>query len=292
MEVAKHQSALWSDGSWTSHDGLMLHYRDYPGRGDRPPLLMLHGLTRNCRDFEELAPRYAGQWRVLAPDFRGRGLSDCDADPGNYAPGVYAADIIQLLDRLDIDRAIFIGTSLGGLVTMAVAALAPQRIAAAVLNDIGPQLERPGLERINAYVGMTATYRGFEEAAAAIAERNADLHPGYGAAEWLHFARRICRTVEQGVVFDYDIAIAENFRRSLIGPAFDAWPFYRALAGLPVLILRAENSDLLSRAVAERMRDELACAELVEVPGVGHPPDLGEPEAVAAIDRLLDRLRD
>src|SRR4029453_17962908 len=118
MDVAKQQTQIWADRFWTSRDGLKLHYRDYAGPSDRPPLLMLHGLTRNSRDFEELAERYAGDWRVIAVDFRGRGQSQWDPVPAHYVAPAYAADVLQLLDELDVKKAVFLGTSLGGLVTM------------------------------------------------------------------------------------------------------------------------------------------------------------------------------
>ena len=118
MDLAKQQTQAWEDRYWTSRDGLRLHYRDYPGPGDRPPLLLLHGLTRNCRDFENVAARHAGDWRVLAVDFRGRGLSAPDPNSANYQPGTYATDVIQLLDELRIRQEVFLGTSLGGLVTI------------------------------------------------------------------------------------------------------------------------------------------------------------------------------
>src|SRR4051812_26204248 len=128
-------------------DGLRLHYRDYPGTSERPPLLCLHGLTRNGRDFVDLAERYSPQRRVIVVDFRGRGLSDYDPQPERYTPLTYASDVLQLLDELAIDQAVFVGTSLGGLVTMAVAATAPNRIAAGILNDIGPDFAPSGVER-------------------------------------------------------------------------------------------------------------------------------------------------
>src|SRR4051794_6311323 len=139
-------SQRYEDQYLTVTDGLRLHYRDYPGGAGKPPLLCLPGLTRNSRDFAEFAERYSPRFRVLALDFRGRGLSDYDPVPARYIPPTYAYDVIQLLEQLAIPEAIFVGTSLGGLVTMAVAMLAPQRIAAAILNDIGPELNHVGLD--------------------------------------------------------------------------------------------------------------------------------------------------
>ena len=282
--------AAWRDRYWTSRDGLKLHYRDYDGPADQPPLLCLHGLTRNSRDFEEFAARYEGEWRVIAPDFRGRGMSEHDPDPANYSPAVYADDILKLLDQLGIADAVFVGTSLGGLVTMLLAYTDEERIAAAVLNDVGPELNEAGLERIETYVGKPVLFADWDDAAARIADRQAVAHPTFTRADWLRFAHRVCRQTKAGVEFDYDMAIAENFHRTRGLPAVDAWPFYRALAGRPLLIVRGELSDLLSPGTAERMRAAIPGAELVTVPAVGHAPELTEPKARTAINRLLGRV--
>lgn len=280
----------WADRYWTSRDGLRLYYRDYAGPTHRPPILCLHGLTRNSRDFGQFAERYAGAWRIIAPDFRGRGRSAWDPKPENYQPPVYAADIVELLGELRIPEAIFIGTSLGGLVTMAVAAFAPHQVAATVLNDIGPQLGPEGLARIGAYLGQPIAFASWAEAAAALTRTQSAMHPTYEADDWEQYARRVCQQRDGAIVFDYDMAIAENFRAVQGAPAIDAWPFFRALCGAPLLILRGEFSDLLSDETARAMADAHPDAELVTVPGVGHAPDLVEPEAVAAIDRLLSRM--
>jgi pimeloyl-ACP methyl ester carboxylesterase len=280
----------WEDKYWTSRDGLKLHYREYPGPADRPPLLMLHGLTRNSRDFEDVAARYAGDWRIIAVDFRGRGMSEWDKDSSHYTPAVYAADVVQLLDELAIPEAVFLGTSLGGLVTIIVAAMAPQRIAGVLLNDVGPELDLTGIDRIKSYVGQPVLFHDWDDAAEQLQSRAGDVHPAYRREDWLRFARRVCRETEGGVEFDYDMAIADPFKEANSGEAADGWPYYRALAGRPVLVLRGEFSDLLPDAVAARMATEIDDVEVVTVPGVGHAPDLSEPESVAAIDQLLERV--
>jgi pimeloyl-ACP methyl ester carboxylesterase len=284
--------ASWSDEYWTSRDGLRLHYRDYAGPAGRPPVLCLHGLTRNARDFEALADRLAGGWRVIVPDFRGRGLSERDPVSGRYIPPTYAADVLQLLDELAIPEAVFVGTSLGGIVTMIVAGFAPQRIAGAVLNDVGPALEKAGLDRIRSYVGQPLIFRDWEEAVDKLSAAHAEAHPAYGREEWLGYARRVGHETERGIEFDYDMAIAEPFKAmdDKAAAAVEAWPLLLGLAGKPLLILRGERSDLFSQETAERMRDSLPGSELAIVPNVGHAPDLAEPKAVAAIDRRLDRV--
>lgn len=290
MDIAKQQSQTWEDRHWTSRDGLKLYYRDYAGSADRPPLLMLHGLTRNSRDFENIAERHAGDWRVIVPDFRGRGLSQYDPNSANYQPPTYAMDVLQLLDELGVAEAVFMGTSLGGLVTMIVATFAPQRIAGVLLNDVGPELNTVGIDRIKSYVGRSVVFGSWEDAAAELRGRHSEVHPAYGDADWQRYARRVIHQTERGFEFNYDMRIAEPFEAANSGAAPDGWPFYRALTGRPVLVLRGEYSDLLPDPIAERMASEIPDVEVVTVPGVGHAPDLDEPEAVAAIDRLLDRV--
>ena len=252
-------------------------------------MLCLHGLTRNSRDFEAFAERYAGRFRVIAVDFRGRGMSERDPQPARYLPLTYAADILQLIDELAIDRAVFVGTSLGGLVTMLVAGMQPQRIAGAILNDVGPELDNRGLERIRSYVGKPMRFRDWDEAADYIAAINRNLPASYGPDDWRRAARRLCREDGDAIVFDYDMAIAEPFNQPNGAAAFDMWPLYRRLGQAPLLVVRGEDSDLLSRATAKAMLDAAPGAQLVTVPGVGHAPDLTERAAVAAIDDFLGR---
>lgn len=273
------------------NDGPSMAFRDYPGgREGQPTLLCLHGLTRNSRDFAAFADRYAPRYRVIAPDFRGRGSSDFDPVPTRYNPLTYAGDIVRLLDHLDISEAIFVGTSLGGLVTMAIAATSPQRISAAILNDVGPELSQGGLDRIATYVGKDERFASWEEAAQTIAANHGNLPASFTKADWVAMARRLCRERNGFVVYDYDPAIALPFANGGATPRVDLWPFFEALAKKPLLVVRGEKSDLLSEAATERMKRAAPSATFVTVPGVGHAPTLSEPEAVAAMDAFLGSL--
>ncbi len=282
--------ADFADRYWNSADGLKLHYRDYAGPHERPPILCIPGLTRNARDFEPVAERYAGQWRVIAIDLRGRGASGYDPNPANYAPATYVADVMKLLDQLGIADAVFFGTSLGGLCTMLLAATDNERIAGALLNDIGPAIDQLGVDRIGAYVGLGIRFASWKEAAADAQQRHGATFGNWDADEWDRYARRVCREEGGEVRFDYDMRIADNFQRAAGQPEIDAWPFYRALDGRPVTIVRGALSDLLSDETAQAMVEALGDAELVTVPGVGHPPTLKEPESQAAMDRLLAKV--
>lgn len=285
--------ASFEDRSYNSADGLRLHYRDYAGGDhDQPPILCLPGLTRNARDFEPVADRFAGEWRVLAVDFRGRGQSASDPDPSRYMPATYARDVLKLLDQLGIADAVFVGTSLGGLVTMLIGAMEEERIAGALLNDIGPEVSPLGIERIRTYVGKPAYWPDFAAAGAAFAERAGDVYPRWNAADWERFARRCCREENGQVALDYDMAIAEPFAAANEATQPNLWPWLVHLKGKPVTVLRGELSDLFSAEVADRMIAELGDnAELVTVPEVGHAPSFDEPESIAAVERLLAKVR-
>ncbi len=281
----------YEDRFWPSSDGLKLHYRDYPGREDRPPVLCLPGLTRNARDFEALAERLAGEWRVLCPEMRGRGDSAYAKDSASYNPMQYVEDVSRLLDEAKIDRFVVIGTSLGGLMTMVMGMTMPQRIAAAALNDIGPVIEPEGLDRIRGYVGQGRSFPTWMHAARAIEETQGLAFPDYQIGDWLAAAKRAMVLGSNGrIVFDYDMKIAEPLAATADAPQADLWPGIDGLAGKPVTILRGALSDLFSAATLAEMQQRLPGSEAVTVPRVGHAPALDEPEAVAAIDRLLARV--
>ncbi len=289
--------ASWSDGYWWSNDGLRLHYRDYPGSTDgaslsRPPILCIPGLTRNARDFEGVADRLAGDWRVICVELRGRGESAYAKDSMSYVPLTYLHDMEALIRELALDRFILFGTSLGGLITMLLAKSDNSRIAGALLNDIGPALEEQGIDHIRSYVGRFESWPTWLHAARFLAEAQSHRYPDWELDKWLVYARRLCRLTPEGrIVFDYDMRIAEPFRLASAGAdgGFDLWSAFAALTGIPTLLLRGGLSDLISAETASRMAAENPELENVLVAGVGHAPTLEEPEAVAAIDRLLAR---
>lgn len=282
----------YQDRYFVVRDGLKLHYRDYPGDASRPPILCLPGLTRNSRDFAEVAERYSPRFRVLALEFRGRAGSDYDPQPMRYNPLTYAADVIELLNQVGIEQAIFLGTSLGGLVTMTVAKMAPQRIAAAILNDVGPELKTVGLDRIRTYVGGDVRFKSWDDAAERIAANNGHVPARFSHNDWVNMAKRVCREENGELRFDYDMAIALPFEGAGATPAIDMWPLFQALGNKPLLVLRGEVSDLLSAEALDKMRVAVPGMKSATITGVGHAPELNEPEAVAAIDAFLDSLDD
>jgi pimeloyl-ACP methyl ester carboxylesterase len=292
-------TAPFSDRFWTSADGLRLHARDYAAASGeaRLPVICLHGLTRNARDFEVLAPHLAARGRrVLAVDVRGRGGSAWDPEPGRYVPPAYAGDVLTLMDAAGIARAAFIGTSMGGLITMLLAAMRPGAVAAACLNDIGPELAPEGLARIGRYTGKGPDVTNWAGAADYARFINEAAFPDYGPADWAAFARRIFTEKDGVPALDYDPAIAVAFKPPEGEPAPpppDLWPLFQGLAFTPdkaerpLLLIRGALSDLLAPATANQMRAIAPHMAFAEVPNVGHAPMLDEPQALSAIDAWL-----
>lgn len=274
-----------------SEDGLGLYVRDYPPEGEPAgaPVFCLHGLTRNSKDFELVAPRLAAIGRrVVAMDVRGRGRSDWDARPENYNVFAYAKDALRVLDQLDVAEAVWVGTSMGGLISMQAAAESPTRAAAVVLNDVGPVLEPAGLMRIASYVGNVEPRADWGEAARKVAENQAQAYPLADDAFWMTMTRRTHRVRADGRIEpDYDPAISLAFTNPVPGPDYQA--AFRGLK-VPVLVLRGALSDLLSRAGVDAMRALKPDVEATEVPGVGHAPTLEEPPAWLPIVDFLARV--
>ncbi|RZJ91032.1 MAG: alpha/beta hydrolase [Brevundimonas sp.] len=287
------QTLSWVERRWTSHDGLSLFARDYaPAAGPaRLPVIAIHGLTRNSADFEAIAPLLAQSGRrVLAVDVRGRGRSDRAPDPMTYHPPTYVQDVVALLKATGIERAVFLGTSMGGLITMGLAAVKPKVIAAAIINDVGPEVAKEGLARIAAYSGQPVDTPTWAAAAAYARQINAVAFPHYADADWDAFARRVFREGTEGApILDYDPDIAVPIRAAgekALVPKL--WPFFSKLArGRPVLLIRGERSDLLSADIAAKMRRKAPGMAYAEIPGVGHAPMLDEAEARAAIFEFL-----
>lgn len=286
----------FAERRWISSDGLTLFARDYAGAGGaaRLPVICLHGLTRNSRDFDAVAPWFASRGhRVLAPDVRGRGESDRDPDASHYSPKIYARDVVEMMRALGLARAIFVGTSMGGIITMAMMAKRPGAVAAAILNDVGPEMSPQGLARIMSYVGKTPAIGTWAEAAEYVRQTNGAAFPHYKDEDWARLARTAFRDKDGVPELDYDARILQpllhhkpdQHRRM-------AWFLFRWLARTrPTLLVRGAQSDIITSEIADRMKRKAPRLQRVDVPGVGHAPMLSEPEARAAIDGFLVSLQ-
>lgn len=280
----------YQDIYWESDDGLKLHAYDYPSDSGKTPVICVPGLTRNARDFRHLGTELHGQRRVIMVDLRGRGLSEYAKDSSTYNPKQYISDIIMLMDELKIPKAIFFGTSLGGVVTMIMAKMHTGRVAGALLNDIGPELDQKGLDRIADHVGQGRSFDTWAHAGRDMAETSRDIFPDFTLKDWIEFAKKVYRMNSSGrIKLDYDMKIAEPFD-SKGGGSGAMWNALEDMKKIPTLILRGELSDLFSEQVAAKMLDILDEAELVTIPRVGHAPTLEEPASLDAIHQLLHRI--
>lgn len=270
---------------FTAADGARLAYLD---QGAGLPVLCLAGLTRGKEDFDPALPALAGA-RVIRMDYRGRGES-AFTGAASYTLVQEAADALALLDHLGIARAAVLGTSRGGLIGMLLAFQARDRLLGLGLNDIGPEAERGGLLRILDYLGRPPQTRSLEEMAESMARTPG--FSGVSAAEWQAMAARLFRETPEGLALRYDPALRESFLAGFDpeAPPADLWPLWQAAAGLPVALIRGANSDLLSLATVERMRETRPDLIFADVPDRGHVPFLNEPPAVEALRAWLGRI--
>ena len=271
-----------------SPEGLRLFTRVYAGPGAAAPVVLcLHGLMRNSRDFEDLAPRLAARYRVIVPDIRGRGFSGRDPNFGNYQIPVYVNDLVRLFAGLGVERTSIIGTSMGGFVAMLLATLQPALVAGIVLNDVGPEVDPAGFERIRAYAGKSPPVDTWPEAVANVRNIFGLAWPDLSDERWERIARRSYRANAAGVPeADADPLIAESLGNAK-ATAPNLWPLWRALAQVPILAIRGARSDVLSAATLARMQREKPDLKVLTVANRGHVPLLDEPECLGAIDQFL-----
>jgi len=284
---------MYSELSYLSDDGLRLYARDYPAASGpaRLPVICIHGLTRNSADFEDVAPWIAGLGRrVIAVDVRGRGNSDYDPQPDRYTPAVYANDIVKLAQDLGIARAVFVGTSMGGLITMTLALRKSELIAAAVLNDVGPALSPRGLARIASYTGRGEEFGNWQQAADYIRSINEVAFPANTAAEWERWARRAFREDGGKLAMRYDANIAVPIRANKLKAASMVahFAFRRLARRRPTLLIRGGLSDLIEQEQVKAMRAAAPRMQFAEIPDIGHAPMLNEPAAQEALRGFLD----
>ncbi|MHC0053447.1 alpha/beta fold hydrolase [Actibacterium sp. D379-3] len=271
---------------FTADDGAKIAYRD--DGGDGIALLCLSGLTRNAGDFDYLAPHLPGV-RMVRMDYRGRGQSDWTG-PATYTVGREALDAVGLLNHLGLGAVPILGTSRGGLIGMLMAATVPDRVAGLCLNDVGPVIERSGLEKIFDYVGRNPAAKTYAQAAAAM-PRVMQGFANVPDSRWLEEVRKHYVETPDGLKINYDPTLRQAFLDAFQGEDPDLWPLYDALAGKPVALIRGANSDLLSPGVAAEMARRRPDLIFAEVPDRAHIPFLDEPEALAAIHGFLEKFR-
>lgn len=284
----------FSDFFYASPDGLQLHARVYgEANSEHWPVVCLPGLTRNCRDFHELAlhlsRRAEDSRKIVAFDYRGRGQSAYDPDIGHYNIGVEACDILAGLAALSIEAAAFIGTSRGGLIIHVLGAMRPAVLKAVVLNDIGPVVEASGLAYIRSYLEQTPKPKTHAEAIGAQRGAHSSDFPALTEADWERMVSALYRETDDGLVPDFDPKLVDTLAGlDLTQPLADLWPPFEALAAIPLLAIRGANSKLLSAETLEQMRKRHPCVETITVEGQGHAPFLETGGLPGAIANFLD----
>lgn len=279
----------------SASDGLKLHFRDYgPLAAIALPVICLPGFARTAADFHELALALsqdeAKPRRVLALDYRGRGLSEYDKNWKNYDIRVELDDLVQGLIAGGIEQAVFVGTSRGGLLTMALAAARPAMIRGVVFNDVGPVIDARGLLRIRGYVGKLPTPRSFQEGAEILKQLSDQQFPILGEAEWEVMARRTWTDRDGALKPDYDIRLMKVLEElDLEAPLPVLWPYFDALKAVPMLAIRGANSDLLAEKTLEEMAERHPDCETYTAPGQGHAPLLGAKDMIRRITKLVAR---
>lgn len=275
---------------FTTSDGLALAYDDDGGAG--APLLCLPGLTRNGADFDDLAAVLGGRYRLIRLTLRGRGASDRDPDPANYSVPVETRDVLEFLDHRGLDRVVVVGTSRGGIIAMMMGAVAKDRLAGVLLNDIGPEVAPEGLARIMTYLGVTPRARSFDEVAAALEATLGSQFTDLPAERWRALAHRWFAEGPDGrPALDYDPHLRDGFEALPADGFPPMWALFDALDGVPLAALRGEHSELLTRETFAAMQERRPDMIAAEVPRRGHVPFLDEPESLAALDALVAKAR-
>lgn len=281
-----------TENRYKSSDGLTLFYRDYGASNPGLPVVCLPGITRNSRDFEDLAAHLSANYRVLTVDFRGRGFSEYDPSWQNYHPLTYVDDVVALLDHAKLDRVVLLGTSLGGLVSTILASKHSTRVAAAIINDIGPEIAAAGLERIKGYIGRAPAVANWDEAVVQAQETYGHALPGLSDSQWQRLVRRNYREDSSGVPrLDMDPMVGEAARK--VGAVLDdPWELFDGFADKPLLLIQGAMSDILTDDIVARMRARKPDMQHIKVANRGHPPLLDEPECIEAIDTMLRSVND
>ncbi len=271
-----------------AHDQLTLHVRDYGPLNDSLPVICLSGLSRSSEDFDPLAKKLAhgaaGRFRrVIALDYRGRGLSEWDRAPDNYSIPIEHSDIICVLDTLNIKKGFFIGTSRGGMHIMLMASLQPERIHAAVINDIGPVIEPEGLTRIQSYIGKLPIPVSWEDAANQLRTLFGNHFTGLSDPEWCLFAEMTFIEKDGAFSTRYDPALMKNLEGQDFTKIPPLWMQFSALYQYPLLVIRGEHSDILSVETLKMMQELHPNCEILTTEGEGHAPLLIQDQYIRTI---------
>lgn len=284
----------YDDFWYTSHDGLRLYARDYSqaltNNKNAKTILCMHGLTRNSADFDDICNELSDRYRLIVVDQRGRGLSDYDPNPTNYNPLVYVQDMFLLLEKLKLTSVILLGTSMGGIMAMIMAAMKPEMVQVIIINDVGPEISKQGLDRLKRYVGKSTPVNNWEEAAKQTESINSIAFPEANEQDWLKFAKRIYTEDDKGcpvIAHDPNIAVPLiDSGDNSVAP--NLWPVYEQIIDKPILLIRGEISDIIDTECVLKMQQIKPDIEILEIPNVGHAPLLNEAKVESCIVKFIE----
>lgn len=281
----------YTEHFYKSSDGLDLYYRVYGNASDRLPIVCLSGITRNCGDFDEFAEGFSKDRQIFCLDYRGRGQSHWDTDYKNYNPQTYLGDIFVFLTTAQIEKAVFVGTSFGGLLCMGLSGLTPQYIAGVILNDVGPDISDEGGSRIAGYIETDVRYQTIEDVAAAQKSSYSAAYPDVDKGYWISTARVGFKYDDKDQNFkpNYDLAIGKALiEQTTDEQPIDLWPFFETMKAKPLLAIRGALSDVLSEETFQKMQKVNPDMQHLTLANRGHVPLLNEPLALKEITGFLE----
>lgn len=284
------ENTSYQECFFQNSDGLVLHYRNYSAPHENAEIMLcIPGLTRNARDFQEVADQFSPHFHVICVDLRGRGKSDYDPDPARYTPAIYCTDMFELMAHLSVDKVHICGTSLGGIVAMMMQAVRPGCLKTAIINDIGSEINAAGLNRIKKYIGASRHHSSWESASKALQKSAQNIYPDFNAHDWEKFANKLFIKKQGQIELDYDPALVDMVKSSDTSAATDLWPLFSLMKDIPLMVIRGEISDLLRPDTLVKMTEFHPDLMAITVPNVGHAPLLIEPLIKDAFNQWIKR---
>lgn len=285
-------SKAYQDVYYQSNDNLTLYARDYENAHAKKTIICMHGFTRNSADFEPLALCLVEKYRMIVPDLRGRGLSEYDSNTANYNPAKYIEDMFRLIQVLDLEEVHIVGTSLGAVIGLSMAAMQPETVKSVVLNDLGPKVDGLGLKRILESMGIQPKINSWDDAVAHLKKINGFVYPGFTEEQWMGYTGSVFKENDVGVpVSTLDPGVSELHKDfDVESSPMDLWPVFHSASACSFLVIRGEISDVFTQSCFEELQQFDNVLNTYEVPRVGHAPLLDDEPTIAVISEFFNNV--
>ncbi len=285
-------SKAYQDVYYQSNDNLTLYARDYKNSHAAKTIICMHGFTRNSADFEPLAQILSEKYRIIVPDQRGRGLSEYDSNTANYNPAKYIDDMFKLIQVLDLDEVHIIGTSMGAVVGMSMAAMQPKTVKSMVLNDLGPKVDGFGLKRILESMGIQPKINCWDDAVAHLKKINRLVYPDFTEEQWMGYTVNVFKENNDGVpVSTLDPGVSDLHKDfDVESSPMDLWPVFHSASACSFLVIRGEMSDVFSLSCFKELKQYDNVLNTYEVPRVGHAPLLDDKPTITVISKFFNNI--